>query len=155
MGKFELPTLTSTLESIWRQKIPNAPIILANLILISLACYRLIKSDEISKDEGRKLSYADITLSFIGSFVVILLCLVFIFALLFGSGNNGFIKTIVIILVLLGILVLNPFTITMLRVGLDTKLNDQQKNILSGITIPSSLLSIYLTANIWNGYFLD
>ena len=133
----------------------NAPFILANIILIGLACYRLIKVGEISKDEDIKLSYADITFSFIGSFVIILLCLVFIFALLFGSGNNGFIKTIVFIFVLLGILVLNPFTITMLRVGLDNKLSAQQKNILSGITIPSSLLSIYLTANIWNGYFLD
>lgn len=155
MRKIELPTLTYTFESIWRQKQSNAPFILANIILIGLACYRLIKGGEISKDEDTKLSYADITFSFIGSFIVILLCLVFIFALLFGSGNNTLIQTIVFLFVLLGILVLNPFTITMLRVGLDDKLSAQQKNILSAITIPSSLLSIYLTANIWNGYFLD
>lgn len=150
-----LPSLSYTAHSLWRLKWSNAPFFAANLVLIGLLCYRLIQANELSEDEKKKLSYAEIAFSFIGSLIVIVLYFIYLLLLIFGTSKWSYIIRLPYILVIIALLLLTPFVITVLRVGLDAKLTDQQKNILAGITLPSVLWSMYITPNFFNGYFLD
>ena len=72
---FSLPSLSHTARSIWELKGANAPFLVANLVLIGLISYRLIKGGEMPEDEKKNISYAEIAFSFIGSFVVLVWCL--------------------------------------------------------------------------------
>lgn len=151
-----LPSLSSMAQSLWKHKWINAPFLIANILLIGLISYGLIKDNELSEDEKKNLSYAEIAVSFIGSSIVLLVYCIFILMSVSGIwdiltrthlyGRTDSITGIVVpLLVVSSLLLLTPFTITVLRVGLNTKLSGQQKNIMAGITIPSALWSIYLT----------
>jgi hypothetical protein len=106
------------------------------------------------EDEKKNISYAEIAFSFIGSFMVLVWCLVVIlllFVLLFaGETSLSYIERVLYLIGATSILLLTPFTSTVLRVGLDNKLSDQQEKIISGFTIIPALLSIYFTANFFN-----
>ena len=157
---FRLPSLTYTAQEIWRQKWWNAPFLIANIVLIGLICYRLIGWNEISKDEKKNISYAEIAFSFIGSFVVFGWCCLITFLALFGVSGiqpwpRPYMRRVYLLLISLSIFSLTPFTNTVLRVALDNKLSDLQEKIISGFTILSALFSIYFTANVFNGVFVD
>lgn len=144
--------LRSTAEAFWGYKWINAPFLVANLVLIGLISYGLIKTNELSEDEKKNLSYAEIAVSFVGSSAALL---GYCFLILMGvstiwisfPGTHMYvsIQRVIILLVLSCLLLLTPFTITVLRVGLNTTLSAQQKDILAGITIPSALWSIWVT----------
>jgi hypothetical protein len=151
-----LPNLYNTLQSVWHEKWFNGTFILANIILIGLISYRLINSNVLSEDEKVKLSYAELILSAIGSFVVLLFGILLVFLFIFGKGRGPIHKLFLMAIQLIVMfLVLNPFSMTILRLTLDDKLTDQQKNIISGLTIPVALFTCYLTPNVNNGYFLS
>lgn len=61
------------METLWREKYSLGPIILSHVILIGLITYRLIKTNELSEDEKKKISYAEILLSFIASLFILYL----------------------------------------------------------------------------------
>ncbi len=156
---FSLPSLRYTAESIWRQKGYNAPFIIANILLIGLIGYRLIKDNEMPKEEKKNISYAEIAFSFIGSFTVLLWCsiviLVHVFSLLFRTSTKPYITQMTYLIVYISILLLSPFSTTVLQMALDNKLSDLQEKIISGVTILSALFSIYFTANFFNGALTD
>lgn len=151
-----LASLSSMAQLIWKYKWFNAPFLIANILLIGLISYGLIKDNELSEDEKKNLSYAEIAFSFIGSSIqllgyciIIMKCFAAIWDTLTRTHLYGRIylitQNIVSLLVASSLLLFIPFTITALRVGLNTKLSVQQKNIMAGITLPLALLSIYLT----------
>jgi L-cystine uptake protein TcyP (sodium:dicarboxylate symporter family) len=156
---FRLPSLTYTAQEIWRLKWANAPFLIANIVLIGLICYRLIGWNDISKDEKKNISYAEIAFSFIGSFVVLLLCCILIpllfISLFIGKTNLSYIQRVSYLIFYISILLLTPFSSTVLRVGLDNKLSVLQEKIISGFTILSALFSVYYTANVFNGAFFN
>jgi hypothetical protein len=149
-----LPSLSYTAKSIWRIKEHNAPFLIANIILIGLIGYRLAKDSEMSKDEKKNISYAEIAFSFIGSLIVLLWCCAIIM-ILFGTSRHSYLTRVLYLLVPISILLLSPFSSTVLQVALDNKLSDLQEKIISGFTILSALFSIYFTANVLNGAFFD
>jgi hypothetical protein len=157
---FSLPSLSYTAESIWGLKGVNAPFLIANLVLIGIISYRLIKDNEISKDEKKNISYAEIAFSFIGSFVVLAWCCIAIILALFGVSGiqpwpRPYMRRVYLLLISLSIFSLTPFTNTVLRVALSDKLSDLQEKIISGFAILSALLGVYFTANVLNGAFLS
>lgn len=156
MTKFELPTLTFTIQSLWRHIDVVGPLLLANIILIGLIIFGFVKSNELTQDENMKLFYTELIFALIGNFVVLLYSGFFIFLAIFGRTSAPIIYRVLYLLVgLLIFLLLNPFSITVLRVALNDKLSEQQKNILSGLTIPLVLFATYLTVNINNGYLIS
>ena len=86
-------------------------------------------------------------------------CIAIILALFGVSGIQPWPRPYMIrvyfLLVSLSIFSLTPFTNTVLRVALDNKLSDLQEKIISGFAILSALLSVYFTANVLNGVFVD
>ena len=128
------------METLWREKYSLGPIILSHVILIGLITYRLIKTNELSEDEKKKISYAEILLSFIASLFI--LYLIFFTFLMFGLSiqRNPSINMLGFLFYPLLFLLLTPFSLTAFRVGLQDKLSTHQDNILSGLVILSTLI---------------
>lgn len=131
---------STIMETLWREKYSLGPIILSHVILIGLITYRLIKTNELSEDEKKKISYAEILLSFIASLFI--LYLIFFTFLMFGLSiqRNPSINMLGFLFYPLLFLLLTPFSLTAFRVGLQDKLSTHQDNILSGLVILSTLI---------------
>ena len=156
----DIPAFYPTLQQAWRLKWTIAPYILANIVLIAVIMYRLLKSKDISDDTKKTLSYIELAFSFAGSFPVLILFCLFSLMILMGFllHRSGFpyIKQLYLFLFYFSIFTLvNPFSLTGLRLMLKDKLSEQQHNIISSLTIPVALLISYLTVLVFNGYFLD
>jgi hypothetical protein len=115
-------------KAVYRQIMFLGPIYFSQFILICLIVYRLTKNN-LSQEEKKNISYAELAISFIASFVLIVVYGVFLFFVIFSFR---FIDIYTCLLFLL----YTPFTFTVLRVALDNKLNEEQKHVLSVLTIP-------------------
>ena len=140
------------IDAIWKQKYTIGPMLLSQIVLIGLITYRLIKSNKLSDDEKKKISYAEIPISFIASLFIIYL--IFITFYLYGSSviRNPGINSLGFLFYLLLFLLLTPFSLTVIRVGLRDKISEQQKDIISGLTILSTLIYSHFTLGIGTGY---
>jgi hypothetical protein len=149
------PSISSTIQSVQNDKWTYAPFFLANIILIGLISYRLIKSKDLSNDDKTSISYGELALSFLVSFPTLVffglfgILAIFVLITKFDFGPIYFIMFAFLMLV-----ILNPFTLTAVRVGLNDALSDQQQTILSVLAIPISLLSSYITVLINSGFFM-
>jgi len=131
-------------KSIYRKIWTIGPIYLAQIILICLIVYRLTK-DKLSIEEKKQISYAELPISFIASFMLIFIYgqpIFFIISnLLRKATMSGFRFLICCLLFLL----ITPFTFSVLRVVLENKVSEQQKLILSVLTIPITIYAGYVT----------
>ena len=171
------PPIYDTLtRNAWRLKRAIAPYFLPLIVLIGLLIYRLATSNNMSDDAKKKLSYAEIAFSVVGSlpvlawsgFVVIGVVIGMVVALIvlisgggFGflsGGNNkfsNFYKVIITLFYVITFVILNPVSLTALRMHLHDTLTEQQQNIIAGITIPVAIYVMYLTVLIFSGFFFD
>jgi len=124
-------------KSVYRQIMFLGPIYASQFILICLIVYRLTKKD-LSQEEKKNISYAELAISFVASFVFILVYGVFLFFVIFSFR---FIHIYTCLLFLL----FTPFTFTVLRVALENKLNEEQKLVLSVVTIPLTIYTAWFT----------
>jgi hypothetical protein len=124
-------------KSVYRQIMFLGPIYFSQFILICLIVYRLTKNN-LSQEEKKNISYAELAISFIASFVLIVVYGVFLFFVIFSFR---FIDIYTCLLFLL----YTPFTFTVLRVALDNKLNEEQKLVLSVVTIPLIVYAAWST----------
>jgi hypothetical protein len=166
------PPIYDTLtRNAWRLKRDIAPYFLPLIVLIGLLIYRLATSNNMSDDAKKKLSYAEIAFSVVGSlpvlawfgFVVIggIVFTLILFAIggfgFFSGGNNkpsNFYKDIpILLLYFITFIILNPVSLTALRIHLHDTLTEQQQNIIAGITIPVAIYVMYLTVLIFSGFF--
>ena len=135
----------SFVEAILRQIGLLGPIFIAQVVLIGLINYRLIKAPELSDDEKKKISYTELALSFVGSFIFIFIYVVFgilggIKVVSYGTTRDIFFGLRMIFMSLILLIFLTPFGLTTLRVALEDKLTAHQKNALSGFTIPLTVV---------------
>jgi cytochrome bd-type quinol oxidase subunit 2 len=124
-------------ESVYRQIMLLGPIYVSQFILICLIVYRLTKID-LSQEEKKKLSYSELAISFIASFIPIV-----IYGMFLSISIYGF--SISLIYICLLYLLFTPFTFTVLRVALENKLSEQQKHISSIATIPLTVYVAWVT----------
>lgn len=163
------PPIYDTLtRNAWRLKRDIAPFFLPLIILIGLIIYRLANSNNMSEDEKKKLSYAEIALASVGSFpvlvwfgIVVILSVItvilFFIGLFTGYYKNKSGKLYEGLLLLpfyyITFIILNPASLTALRMFLHDKLTEQQQNIIAGITIPVAVYMMYLTVLLFGGFF--
>ena len=165
------PPIYDTLtRNAWRLKRDIAPFCLPLIILIGLIIYRLANSNNMSDDEKKKLSYAEIAFSVVGSLPVLAWFGFVVMGMVFGlilfasggfgllsGGNNkpsNFYKDIpIILLYFITFIILNPVSLTALRIHLHDTLTEQQQNIIAGITIPVAVYMMYLTVLLFGGFF--
>jgi len=172
------PSIYDTLiREAWRLKEDVAPSFLFLIILIGLIIYRLATSNNMSDDAKKKLSYAEIAFATVGSLPVlawfgfVVIGTVFTF-ILFFSGALGFLRgginksfnsfnffnflkgMLKPLFFLITFVILNPVSLTALRMFLHDKLTEQQQNIIAGITLPVAIYFMYLTVLIFNGFFI-
>jgi hypothetical protein len=117
------------------------PIYVAQLALISIIIYRLTKTD-LSQDEKKKISYAELPISLVASISSLWMYGIFLFSLLSSIFSYFSIYTIYLCLLFL---LFTPFTFTVLRVALDNKLSEEQKLVLSVVTIPLTIFTAWST----------
>jgi hypothetical protein len=127
------------LEAIIRQGYPLWIVILSQLTLFGLITYRLISKADMTEEERKIYSYTELALSFVASFLVLVfffMSLLFIFSLgpLSALKNPMFYRILISCLVTFFI---SPLGLTTLRLSLDDKLTEEQKDILSGLTLPT------------------
>jgi hypothetical protein len=159
----KVPPIYDTLtHNEWRLKKYTAPFFLPLIILIGLIIYRLANSNNMSDDEKKKLSYAEIALASVGSFsvlvffgIVVILSLVVI--ILMFVGIKEFTSKVLFVLpfFVITLIILNPVSLTALRMILHDKLTEQQQNIIAGITIPVAVYMMYLTVLLNGGFFFN
>ena len=156
-----IPSLYLTLHT--------APFFLPLIILIGLLIYRLATSNKMSDDVKKKLSYAEIAFSVVGSLPVLALFGFIVMGMVFGfilfamggfgffSGKpSNFFKSLLIMLFyVITFVILNPVSLTALRIHLHDTLTEQQQNIIAGITIPVAIYFMYLTVLLNGGYFFN
>jgi len=148
---------TNLSEAILRSIGTLGPVFIAQVLLIGLISYRLIKSSELTEPDKKKMSYVELVLSFAASFLFIFIYVVFgilggIKILSFGTPRDIFfgLRTIFISLILL--IFLTPFGLTTLRVALQDKLTEQQKIVLSGLTVPLTVAICWYGLLFTTGY---
>ena len=130
------------LEAIIRQGYPLWIIILSQFTLFGLIAYRLISKKHMTEEERKIYSYTELALSFVSSFIVLVF---FFMSFLFIFYLNPFstLKSArfykILIYCLLAFFI-SPLGLTTLRVTLQDKLTEQQKDILSGLTLPSIIV---------------
>jgi len=152
----QLPPFHTTIQSAWRLKGAVIPFFLVNIILIGLIAYGLIHSDTMTEDEKKNISYAEIALSFVGSFPVLLLFGFFSIGALYVILTRFTSKPLYAFLFMAPVfLLLNQFSLTGLRLLLQGTLSEQQQNIIAGITIPVTFFISYLTIHVFDGTFMD
>lgn len=135
-----------TVNSIYRQIWYLSPFYLGQLILICLIVYR-ITSNKLSIKEKEGISYAELVVSFLASFVpIVIYGQSLFFMILFLSMKN--IKLIMYYVLLL---LLTPFVFTILRVALENKASEEQKLILSVVTILITIFATYTTTIFYAG----
>jgi hypothetical protein len=150
------PPLNDTMRSVWRLKNQIMPFFLVNIILIGLIAYGLANSQTMITDEKKTLSYAEIALAFVGSFPVLVFFGLISIALLYTIITQFTSEPLYPLLFFAPIfIILNPFSLTGLRMLLQDKLSEQQNNIIAGITIPVAVLISYLTVLVLDGWFMD
>lgn len=115
----------------WKQAWIIGPVYIASIILTCLILYRLIKSTQLTVEEKKNIPYYELALSFVASFISI-----FAYSAFIIHSLSDIIISYKFILLCLLMIILTPFTVTLLRVALQDKLTNQQNDILSGITIP-------------------
>ena len=155
------PPIYDTLtRNAWRLKRDIAPFCLPLIILIGLIIYRLANSNNMSDDEKKKLSYAEIALASVGSFsvlvffgIVVILSLVVIILMFIGIKEFTSKVLFVLPFFVITLIILNPVSLTALRMILHDKLTEQQQNIIAGITIPVAVYMMYLTVLLFGGFF--
>jgi hypothetical protein len=119
------------------------PIFIAQVGLICLITYRLVKNP--NEADKKKISYMELVLSFIASFIFIFMYVVFgilggIKLLLYkNNSSKSIFFALQAIFISLIFLILTPFGLTTLRVALADRLTEQQKTIISGVTIPLTI----------------
>ena len=150
----------------------TSPYFLPLIILIGLLIYRLATSNNMSDDAKKKLSYAEIAFSVVGSLPVlawfgfVVIGMVFgliLFAIggfgLLSGGNNkpsNFFKSLLgMLFYVITFIILNPVSLTALRIHLHDTLTEQQQNIIAGITIPVAVYMMYLTVLLNGGFFFN
>lgn len=141
-------TLPSIYEAVLKQIWTLGPIYFTQVFLIGLISYSLIKSESLSDDEKKNISYSELAVSFVASFIILIVFLIslwFSIITLFFGRNKFLFNHIYSFIGCLFILLFNPFSLTLLRVSLQDKITEQQKNVLSGITIPITIYTAYLT----------
>jgi hypothetical protein len=154
----QLPPFHKTIQSVWRLKgsVSFLFFILVNIIFIGLIAYGLIHSDTLTGDEKKNISYAEIALSFVGSFPVLLLFGFFSIGALYVILTRFTSKPLYAFLFMAPVfLLLNQFSLTGLRLLLQGTLSEQQQTIITGITIPVTLFISYLTIHVFDGTFMD
>lgn len=151
-----LEPFRDTVQFALRNKTSIAPFLLVNIILIGLLSYGLIQSNNMSDDEKKTHSYVEIALALVGSFPVLILFGVFTIVTLVGFIIRRVSSNRLLLFLFYGLIfiILNPVSLTALRILLHDTLNDQQQNIIAGITIPLTLLISYLTVLVFNGFFM-
>lgn len=114
--------------------------VLAGIALIGIIAYRLITP--VSDDTKKNLSYAELGLSFVTSFQVLLysLGLCYLMIVIGGLTKMNSMALMFIICAVVGLLI-NPFTLTLIRLSFKDKLND---TLVSTGVIVSSLLSLFI-----------
>lgn len=124
------------------------PIGLAGLGLVAITVYRLVTP--VSDDLKKKLSYAELALSFVTSSMVLLymggLFRSIVMQAFRGLAFNGMAFSM-IVYSLFGLLI-NPFALTVMRLALQDKINDK---MASGGILVSTGLILYLTAAMFLG----
>ena len=124
------------------------PIYISSSILTCLILYRLIKSSELSEDQKKTISYYEIALSFISSFIMIFFTWMFMtmaITFMFSANNKKLLRNnIFIIFVSILYLLLSPFGLTLIRVSLDKTLTENQKDIISYLTLPSIAYATFI-----------
>lgn len=117
----------------------SLPILLAGIILIGTTLYRLVYSDNISEDIKKKLSYAEIPLSFVVSLFMLTYLAQMAFFILFGlpySLNNIYLLFYLIFLIIFT----TPFIMTCIRAIIQEKINI---NYHTGFSVAILLSTLY------------
>ena len=110
-------------------------VILSQLTLFGLITYRLISKADLTEEERKIYSYTELALSFVSSFIVLVFFFMS-FLFIFYLDPLSTLKSPIFYKSLLAFFI-SPLGLTALRVSLDDKLTEQQKDILSGLTLPS------------------
>jgi len=129
---------STLLEAIIKQGYPLWIIILSQFTLFGLIAYRLVNKAQLTEEEKKNFSYAELALSFVAS--LIFLGLFYLFVIFLTGSFFMVIKSHIFYKALISYFLLffiTPLGLTALRVGLQDKLTEQQKDILSGLTLPS------------------
>ena len=159
----KFPPIYDTLtDHAWRLKREIAPFFLPLIIFIGLIIYRLANSNNMSDDEKKKLSYAEIALASVGSFpvlllfgIVVMVSLIGIMMLFVGINKFRYEHLFLLPFYYITFIILNPVSLTALRMFLHDKLTEQQQNIIAGITIPVAVYMMYLTVLTFGGFFFN
>ena len=119
----------------------NIVILLTGIALIGIIAYRL--NILVLDDTKKNLSYAELGLSFVTSFQVVLYSLG-VFYLMIGIGGLTKMNSMALMVIICAVvgLLLNPFTLTLIRLSFQGKLND---TLVSTGVIVSSLVSLCIT----------
>jgi hypothetical protein len=132
---------SSLSEAIIKQGYPLSIVILSQVTLFGVISYRLVNAPETTEEE-KIFSYAELALSCIASLIVLLffmMSFLFIFVLnpLSALKSPVFYKILLSFLLALSV---SPLGLTATRVILKDKLTEQQKDIISGLTLPSIVI---------------
>jgi len=130
-------------KAVHRQIMFLGPIYVSQFVLICLIVYRLTKTD-LSQEEKKKISYTELAISFIASFVLIVVYGMFLFFMILSFR---FLDIYYCLLFLL----YTPFTFTVLNVALENKLSEEQKLVLSVLTIPLTIYAAWSTTILATG----
>jgi hypothetical protein len=126
------------IQAIIEQGYPLWIVLLSQFTLFGLISYRLINATGVTEKEKKNFSYAELALSFVASAVFIglfyLFCAFFIIEFPLVLTKGIFYKALFSFIL---IFIITPLGLTTFRVGLQDKLTEQQKDILSGLTLPS------------------
>lgn len=138
----------SQYKYLWSQIWYLGPIFISSIILTCLILYRLIKSSELSDDQKKTISYYELVLSFISSFIMLFFSwmgMTMGFYFMFSANNRKILmNNIMLIFMCLIYILLSPFGLTLIRVSLQNFLTENQKNIISYLTLPSIAYATFI-----------